>query len=699
MADPKPHVIRTTDQATPQQLDAIIEKYNLPKDGLRNDYSTSFGWQSYYCSLTSEAADNVSKDSLVQYVGRTDGVQADFGRVDTRAPGDSESRDPNLWKRSPNKSPRHLRLFSKDKVSKLSREYDGLLFDRNLGDGSTIYIIDSGYNKDHTEFTQRFGDTRSIIVPNAFTGGTAKEEEFDWAVPIPKYGYAGHGTAAASVAGGATLGFAPDADLVIVKVSNGAFQVGRTPTIQINNPLPEAALEYALGAIVDDVQKKGLARKAIVSLSIQTGWLSKLDGTQGQRKGPCQVLFEKFLEDCSKEGIIFVTMAGNDGNGYRERNPGLDNNTVVWLGAKQPTANTEVASLDFVLPQRLGTDTNNLITVGGCLDTGYLWYPSTPRIRSHGNAGSVTVYAQAHDVLTASNMDNKKVWSDDGTSFAAPAVAGLIAYLFSVDTIYSQFSTDNAKFVLDVKKFLRRNAWSRCPSGKCLPPNVPALNYGDSVPSWLPAPINMAWKGYNPVVRNPPQGPAPTQKRSLFTQSESFLFKKSIDEPSSYSPFPLDDTQVVANFRPIFDPNNDTDTQIDGYFLCATNVTDCNGAGPESLDSSIMATSSFFGNSSDPSSFSTSVTPDQSTVSEDPLTSTSSTSSDASTISSSSSTISTTPSLSSSTTSSSSSSTSSASSWVDPALTTTAGDNCGSNGIDAEEGTIDSCMYQTQTAA
>lgn len=88
-------------------------------------------------------------------------------------------------------------------------------------------------------------------------------------------------------------------------------------------------------------------------------------------------------------------------------------------------------TLDRVTPQHLGTDINSLITVGGAINNGSLWYSTTPVNPPAGfigatldgfgtvTGGSITVYAQALNVRTTiSGTGNYQT----GTSFAPPQV-------------------------------------------------------------------------------------------------------------------------------------------------------------------------------------------------------------------------------------------------------------------------------------
>ena len=109
--------------------------------------------------------------------------------------------------------------------------------------------------------------------------------------------------------------------------------------------------------------------------------------------------FDQILTSCWNNDIITVVAAGNDG----------------LLGR----------SLDESTPQKVGTANNGLITVGGVKNNGVLDLQTTYRA---GLLGSMTVYAVSKNVVTADFNNNAGSLTAQGTSFAAPAVAGLAAY-------------------------------------------------------------------------------------------------------------------------------------------------------------------------------------------------------------------------------------------------------------------------------
>jgi hypothetical protein len=86
-------------------------------------------------------------------------------------------------------------------------------------------------------------------------------------------------------------------------------------------------------------------------------------------------------------------------------------------------------TLDMKSPQNLGRVDNPLITVGGVRADGQYWANTTPE--RPGSGGSMTLYAQAVNVMGASNTGNaiSDVRVDSGTSFAAPAIVCVLLSL------------------------------------------------------------------------------------------------------------------------------------------------------------------------------------------------------------------------------------------------------------------------------
>lgn len=107
--------------------------------------------------------------------------------------------------------------------------------------------------------------------------------------------------------------------------------------------------------------------------------------------------------ECWKNDIVTVVAAGNSGD-----DPNFD--------------------LSQDVPACLGTSTNALITVGACDMDGFDFYLTT---KDRGKGGSITTSALGVGVQCASGISSDIV-SSQGTSLAAPQIAGLAAYFMSL---------------------------------------------------------------------------------------------------------------------------------------------------------------------------------------------------------------------------------------------------------------------------
>jgi subtilisin family serine protease len=119
-----------------------------------------------------------------------------------------------------------------------------------------------------------------------------------------------------------------------------------------------------------------------------------------------------------------------------------------------PAGNDAPTGLHNNTPQVLGTADNGLITVGGVEMDGSLFTLTNPDL---GLGGSISIYAPARDVLCASTDSDSAFKSVSGTSVAAPAVAGMAAYFFSLQELDSNCNSSSSARTSSVTthRFLR----------------------------------------------------------------------------------------------------------------------------------------------------------------------------------------------------------------------------------------------------
>ncbi len=179
------------------------------------------------------------------------------------------------------------------------------------GRGVLIGIIDSGIDFTHHDFRKADGSTRIIAIldlntPGNYYGGKVYEQDEINATltgnPIvTEQDIRGHGTHVAGIAAGdgssnseygPYAGVAPEADLIIVKALRGSGMFELSESDQL----------IALGFI--DSVATALGRPYVANLSFG-GDIGAHDGTSA---------VERYIDELSGKGKIFVTSSGNKGD-------------------------------------------------------------------------------------------------------------------------------------------------------------------------------------------------------------------------------------------------------------------------------------------------------------------------------------------------------------------------------------------------
>ncbi|KFA46894.1 hypothetical protein S40293_03613 [Stachybotrys chartarum IBT 40293] len=220
----------------------------------------------------------------------------------------------------------------------------GYHYDDSAGEGSFIYVADTGILLDHVEFEGRAQAGYSSGSPTDLL----------------------HGTYVASLAGGVTYGVAKQATIIDLQVLGNAG--GSTTTVL-------AGLTWA----VNDAISNGRVGASVINMSLGSPSVSQS--------------LNDAVQAAIDDGIPVVVAAGN-----------ANQDAAGWSPASNPGAITVAAS-----------------------NQNYARWSSS-------NWGSaVDIFAPGERVTGASSSSNTALITDSGTSMAAPHVAGVIAYLLSLE--------------------------------------------------------------------------------------------------------------------------------------------------------------------------------------------------------------------------------------------------------------------------
>jgi len=159
--------------------------------------------------------------------------------------------------------------------------------------GSSVYLVDTGYDVDHPEFS----------------GANIEEHwtNFSDDPAIPDYDdTVGHGTAVASMIVGQNIGVAPMAGLRILKLFNAS-----------SNSITVGEIAAALTSIINHHVTVGRDTARVVCLP----WVIEQNN-----------LIDAIISDMMRENLVVVCAAGNDGVEVNTKTPaGVDN--VITVGA------------------------------------------------------------------------------------------------------------------------------------------------------------------------------------------------------------------------------------------------------------------------------------------------------------------------------------------------------------------------------
>jgi subtilisin family serine protease len=175
------------------------------------------------------------------------------------------------------------------------------IFDDSAGEGITVYVIDTGINVKHTEFSGR-----ATFGANFITGSVDDDEN-------------GHGTHCAGIAAGRTFGVAKGASLVAVKVLDAEGSGSFDGII--------AGMEW----VFSQITTSGTASKSVVSMSLGGGTSSAINDA---------------VKDLTDAGVVVIVAAGNDNEDASTSSP-ASAASAITVGAIDASDDTKASFSNF----------------------------------------------------------------------------------------------------------------------------------------------------------------------------------------------------------------------------------------------------------------------------------------------------------------------------------------------------------------
>ena len=285
------------------------------------------------------------------------------------------------------------------------------------GTGVHVYVIDTGITASHTQFVnaQKSRVERGISVISGVSAADAmapcqsSNDQCDLADPF--CGNGGHGTAVASLIGGRTFGVAPGVTLIAVK----AAPCGAT-TMRLDS------LVQAFEAIVADLRVSAPARGAVINISA-----ASREGGLGADASHVPALHAA-IASATNAGAVTVAAAGNTPalGGYSS------GDACQSLPAQYAFGNENVSRAHVITVS--GTDHTDTRRNCGTADS-----PDCGGGSEFGFGRCVDIFAPATQVRAAHIDGGERQAGLNGTSWAAPHVAGAVARLLSALPLYDRW--------------------------------------------------------------------------------------------------------------------------------------------------------------------------------------------------------------------------------------------------------------------
>jgi len=345
----------------------------------------------------------------------------------------------------------HLSLISQDKFddSNNSTTYDeNYYYPNSAGEGINIFILDSGFNFNHDEFSNR--STRKEKKERTATciASTRYKRLYYQMNSICRDSYdEGHGNIVADIAAGLTNGVASKANIYGIAIQSSQDDVQKVFVSSLIQGLELINSRYLNETIPENVDN--FIHKSVINLS--SGYFfTEQEKLYVQEKKNFTDYLGQLISDMSNKGAVFVAAAGNYHTNVDEINfyP-CSFDDVICVGSTDNIGiNDDYNAVDDLLKLENNTSiypnhdewkglvdkakSRYFTNLDKYFENKFVVSKSYSRAHFSNYGKKVDIYAPGYvKALFIDQNDVKQEMNKSGTSFSSPIVAGVAATIMS----------------------------------------------------------------------------------------------------------------------------------------------------------------------------------------------------------------------------------------------------------------------------
>jgi len=344
----------------------------------------------------------------------------------------------------------HLSLISQDKFDDTNNStiYDeNYYYPSSAGEGINIFLLDSGFNFNHDEFSNRSTinkNNKRIVTCIAsaryqilyYRLNDKCTDEYD----------SGHGNVVANIVGGLTNGVASKANIFGIAILAGKKDTERASIISFIKSLELINTNFLNEANSENIEN--YIHKTVINMSFGYKFTEN-DKIKNKEKNYFTDYLSQLIKYMSNKGSVFVSAAGNDSKNVDDLYYPCTFDDVICVGSTDNISiNDDYYALQEIIKQKRNrtlypdpdewedlydeADTRFSDNKNKFFDRKFALTKSYRRAYFSNYGKKVDIYAPGYvKAFYRDKYDKEQTEKWDGTSFSSPIVAGVAATIMS----------------------------------------------------------------------------------------------------------------------------------------------------------------------------------------------------------------------------------------------------------------------------